>query len=739
MAVFNPNPQEVQIEDYRGFSHPISPVEGNKALGTALAGVGQIASHAGEMVKDIGKVQEFNTRQDIANDPDLAKANALRDQQTSAYETYNEAVRQARADTGQPIDLIAAGGQKPEDLPPDLQNFPQVAGKLAQAKLDARQNAAYLTAQVDDLAKKMRSKYPDHLDYIDNEFKKAGFGNTANERLHAAQQLYLQAQAGRDDVQKEALSTARSHIGTVPGLDQDIADITANKPGSIPAMYKKVNSYLTTNSNLQQAVNRQDLTDKLSSNDMVKAFDDFAVNTLNNGMQDRYEKQGLRSEKQIADEVAAYQTGKKTLDGPAIERLTLEANAAKQRDYNIMWNEAYKKGANGHSAVELMGGPGILKERINNHLTQYDNILSALKDGKVGLAQAIPSLIKAKTDTNTWRIMGDPELGPKVQTLQVASQINPQWAATLFQNDYSFFSDAMQIYFKHERAAQVTEGKPVKDALWQIANRANGIEPQAAMHFIDGVKDIWKTPAQGGLEDEGKRQAFKSFFDNANNGLLKFFPHDRVEKVGDQHIEIPGRLSIYRNLTDPRVISEAKRLGPQTFNMLKDWTEKEFYGSIAFDKIRNLEQISDQIPKKYYDIGWNDKTGEFHVKGTPELADYNKRAFGTRKGSARFATQYDPEGLIGPLLKDINEGLKPINELGRIEGKEPTTYALRMLQKMQIDLSGISGIPQEMLGSLKSSTMMPVINAKDIREGETPQEAIKRKKAEQMAPVLGAE
>src|SRR5258708_4590320 len=88
MSVFNPNPQQVQEEDFRNYSRPITPFEGSKAAATALSGVGQGLAHTGEFIKDVGKVQEFSTRQDIANSPELASANATREQVTAGYENY---------------------------------------------------------------------------------------------------------------------------------------------------------------------------------------------------------------------------------------------------------------------------------------------------------------------------------------------------------------------------------------------------------------------------------------------------------------------------------------------------------------------------------------------------------------------------------------------------------------------------------------------------------------------------
>jgi len=733
MTVFNPNPQLVQEEDFRGYTKPISSFEGSKAAGTALSGIGQTLAHTGEFVKDVGKVQEFNTRQAIENDPiGLAKAQKSREASNDAYQNFFDKNEQLQTSINAPnagVELIQPGVDK-ASLPVDIRNAEQIITAQGQAKLDTKINQVLLAGEVDASAKRLREKYPDHVDYIDHLYERAGFGNPANRKQQALQQYYLAANAGKDDEKKAALALARAHPqipgimigigGQGPGLMEDVQN---NKPGAQQLLQRTIGKYLSDDYLLHRAITQEEGNDKLAASSAQKNLDIALQSDMNNEQQTMYERGGFRTYGDMTREIADYQSGRKPVDTEAVQRLNLQLVGARQQ-FIDRWikkttepfmqegplpttHGGYGPGAptpvldkygNKITLASRLGGVDKARAQIMGAVDFYDEQIKAVNNHDFGLATHMSQMLDATTDKDYATLMADKELGPYVRVMRAMTKANSQWGQHLFELAIPDATGKMNSWFKNHKVSNFNLGDPAIDTVKVIAENQTVLDASLARHYIQSVRDLWKTPAEGGLaSDDSKRMAAKSYFQNSN-GITSYFPNDTTVKVRGRDIPVPGRMSMFRELTDDRVTKEMHRLGPETWNMYKNFAETE-HGSFLFrNQIRNLMKIADDPDLVTM---WDNEKGEFHVEQSPTAKRQGVFTSVFAKQANAKSTSYND---AQPIVKQVNEGLKSMKTIAAEEGISPTLYALRKLQEIDFDFEGVSGIPAEMLKSLHLST-----------------------------------
>jgi hypothetical protein len=690
MAVFNPNPGQVQEEDFRNFSHPISPVEGNKALGTALTGVGQGLAHAGEFVKDIGKVQEFNTRQDIENSPELKAAGAARDQSIAAYENfYNQGVDQKELQTSinapnAGVELIAPGVDK-ASLPTDLRTLPQIAGGLAQAKLDTKVNQVLLTAEVERNAKALRARFPDHVDYIDHVFRQAGFGNTANEKLHALQQFYLAANASKNDETKSAIAFGHTLIDKgIPNTAPLVDAVRQGVPGAIQKLEEHGNRYLADDYILKKGLERLRGGNELDKDAAAKSFGTYLDGVVNSGLQSVYANSGYKNFDEIQARVQWIQAHPEATNPLEVEKLSQQLHLLRDQHESLMTRKLFEpvtKGS-GTTNATLLGPDGAQtgQAMIKARLYPIDQTIQAVENKDFGLATYIPHMVDAFTQADIKAMMDDKELRPHIVDLLAMIKLSPQLGEKIYFQTHEGIDKAMLAFVQNRQVGMVAKGTPVTDGLQELIK--SGRASVAAKPMLDVANWIH----DGTLtNDDQKRTVAKAFFDFSNQGNLKLFPQDRYEQQGKNRVFIPGREFMFKDLTSPKMTDEMKRLGPQTWNMYKTYVDKEHGESIFLSQIRQLEQFTTGPNFKGLEIAWDDKDGHFHAKG-----------------STRFSPGVPPA--VERTIAQVNEGLDSLNYIGKKDGQSPSVYTLRKLRELGADLGGFSGIPAEMLKAVQGST-----------------------------------
>jgi hypothetical protein len=670
-----------------------------------LTGVGQGLAHAGEMVKDIGKVQEFQTRQQIENSPGLEGENEIklaekaRDQATAAYENfYNQTIgdKELQTSINAPnagIELLQPGVDK-KTLPTDLRTVPQIAGQLSQAKLDTKINSVLLTAEVDRQAKALRARFPDHVDYIDHEFARAGFGNTANAKMQALQQYFLSANAGKDEDLKNSISYAHSH-SDVPGIDTLVDRLHAGDRTAIPVLERAVRRYESAKDGLKLSVEQLDASNKFTKDAAGKSWADYTSNVVNGGFQTMYDKAGYKNLEQINARVQEIQAGGAAATNPLeVEKLKQTLHLLRDQQEAAMEKELFRplEKNSGKTTATLLGAggeDGAAKGRaqIQTALGAVDRVIQAVENKDFGLASYIPAQHNAMVQAATKSMLDDKDLGPHMINLGAAAKISPEWGQKLYEANHPDVSEALQAWDKNREVGMVTKGTPANDAAKVLIDY--GKNPQAARSLVEKVDLISKPAKDGGLRDDNqKRNVAKSFFDAANQGFLKNFPNDSYERDRNGVLQYkPGRMAIFKRMTKDANADEMKRLGPETWNMYKTYVEHE-HGDILFTgQLKQLDQFTENKYFKDLDFGWDDKEGHFHVK--------------PKAGTTTFK---DVPPAVKRVIDQVNTGLDSLNYIAKKDGHSSTVYTLQKLRELNFNFEGFSGIPAEMLGAVEKST-----------------------------------
>lgn len=715
MAIFNPSPTPVQEEDFRSYSHPTSQMEGNKALGTALAGGGKVLSDAGELIKDYGKVEEFNTRQDIANSPELATANAARDSATAAYENYyNSKVDDTQKTINAPnagLSLFPEGGPD-KDMPTDLRSLPQLAGSMATAKLDTKVNQVLLTAEVDRQAKALRARYPDHADYIDQQFQRAGFGKTANAKYQALQNFFIAANANKDEDKKAAIAYGRSH-SDVPDVAPLIQDVHNDVPGAVQKLENHINKFESYRTGLTVANSRFELDSKTSAYEAKRSAETFASGIVNASISSQYDKSGLTSPQKISDRIAYLRQHGNEIDPQELLNLDNDLVNIKQQSINygmkyltgpimdptvkgpVQVPKTDSQGRQMSTAALLPNGVADARTIMNSAVQPIDDMREAIRNKEWGLSAHTAQMMDVYTDQRLKSMLADKDLVEYGASLRAAIKFNQDWGQKMFEATYPQGTAAMNGWIKNHQVAQVANANPLKDPLGKLA--ASGDNPQSAQYLINNITSVWKTPQEGGLkDDESKRNVAKAFFAPENQGNLKFFPDDRFDTdARGLPTFIPGRMSIYKKMTDPRVTDEMKRLGPDTWDMYKKWVVHEHTDVLFNSQLRTFESFPQDYSQRL-EFGWNDQSGHFEVKAKPS-------------NDKRTPSRVPPP--VSDMLAKVNSGLDNINYIGAKDGLSPTVYTLKALKEMNFNFGsqdpneppGFKGIPQELLRSVQKA------------------------------------
>lgn len=739
MAAFDPNPALVQEEDFRSYSHPTSQMEGNKALGTALAGGGKVLSDAGELVKDYGKVEEFNTRQDIANSPELATAQAARDSATTAYENYyNSKVDDTQKTINAPnagLSLFPEGGPD-KDLPTDLRSLPQIASNMANAKLDTKVNQVLLTATVDAQAKALRARYPDHADYIDQQFQRAGFGKTANAKYQALQNFYIAANAGKDEDKKKAIALGDSHMDT-PDVAPMIRDVQNDVPGAADRLRNHINKFESYKTGLAVANSKFELDSKTSAYEAKRSAETFAAGIVNASVTSKYEAAGLTSPQKISDRIAFLREHEDQIDPNELMRMDNDLLNMKQQSMNfgmkyltgpimdptvkgpVQVPKTDSEGRTMSTASLLPNGVADAHTIMTSATQHLDEMREAIRNKEWGLSSHIAQMMDAHTDIKVKSMMQNPKLDDYFSSMRAAVKFNSDWGKKMFDLTVPDATAAMQSWMKDASVAQVAKAIPVVGPLNILAK--SGENPSTAQYLINNITSIWKPTTAGGLsDDDSKRNLAKSFFDGANKGMLKLFPDDRI----DNGQFIPGRMSIFKKLTDPRVTDEMKRLGPETWDTYKKWVVSE-HGDVLFNsQLRAFESFPQDYAQRLT-FGWNDREGHFEVKPKPS-------------NDKRTPSRVPPP--VSEMLANVNKGLDSLNYIGSKDNLSPTVYTLQALKQLNFRFGstdpdappGFTNIPKELLRSVQNSVKQGV----EIRRGETAGDALKRQAMEDKKPTV---
>src|SRR5882762_10716698 len=208
MVTFAPELQNMPIPDWTKTSHPTSQPESDKSKGIALSTIG-------EGIQGAATIAETGA-EDYLKEKVRAGVETLRDTTTLAYEDIRKSQVQGTAPDPQAAKTAGFTGKLTSDgpdIPDGLQSGLDKATTLSLAKAQGKANDTLYTGALNAMAKQLRSQYPGHRDFTDEQISRISGINPANAYMQNLLVDINRAGQGQDQFQKMILEKAGSNMG----------------------------------------------------------------------------------------------------------------------------------------------------------------------------------------------------------------------------------------------------------------------------------------------------------------------------------------------------------------------------------------------------------------------------------------------------------------------------------------------------------------------------------------------
>jgi hypothetical protein len=737
MAIFNPQVPDTKDPNFF-YSKPIGPVEFKSSAGIALKDAGEIASSAikggDEIVKSFASQSVKNAvypeREQFIEGLDagyaytvlkpLAQGNAAAAPAPgpSADGSIGGGDNASYA-PGKPMDLLGGGPEVPEDL----KNLPMQLDTLRSAKDARRIPEMYYVGKLMDIAKDVRSRYPEgYREYIDHEISKITGFDPANKYIGVVMASLVAAQ--QPDKEVEHILADLRHAGTREGITNadKIYALVKNRQMSPEAAM----SWLTPRMqfkweqtqreadikrwNDNKGIAREANTDYVRAQVGHVALDYFT--TLQAVMPDGVEKDQYGHVVLSSDQARMW--------ARQIDDKEKEARAYLDKWYMT------KNPNTSYSPSDLM-----TKEDFDKHVNPYMSLFGYAKDrmlnektGDVFLAANLAKDIEANDKLALYR---NKDIGWIVRQQKAIRETAGQEAADVFfaEGLKKQFSERIQNYITTQKMDMIASDPLNPKTLKQAFDEAqrDGITFPKALHelttIIDDPDGISLLSPK--TKDEAKLKIANGLFSPKNRGLLVGINPDSYDDQGRFH---PGKESLYRRLGSADIATEVKRLSnknPDLWRNYVDTMEHMFGSELLSKEIQNLNSYQ-QNPNLA--ISWDDennqwglviKDGDRIIDSHAELNNdvYLKGATSGRKpgpadsGASTLGTSYlitpgNVDAIRGSINR-LNSGLRTLSNAAAADPKvDVEKYLLDTMATFGADygLSLPEGLPGSMVDAI---------------------------------------
>lgn len=607
MAQFNPDVPKGEPPSYLGYSKPIEQPAVDQTLSTLFKGVGDIFSNA---VKGGDEIVKDKLQNEI-----YAKADTQRQIFTSDLENVRgggKATTPGLVRTGESV-----------DVPDSVEVGIDQAESLASARANGKVSPTYYWGRLNELAKSLRAQYPGYRDYIDQQFSSITGQNPAN--------AYVSALSGDINAAQTSANSERNKINALFNSPEILGNPAVREFHALWAAGLKSPEeawqFISRNQQRHWEVvasnnsmtllrnNKEFIADKTSKEadlDVAHGITNHLDTlTLPNG-QNAYDFIG----KAIRGEVAT--------DDTQMHAITTYLRSKRTELDKSIWADWSVARADGGSKMTDMGGSKAARERLDNNMKVYDNIISDLADNNFGAAFMQKNFVSAKIDSAKARWLSDTQTGDFATKLAVINGLaGPNYVKDYFTSVLGDkdLPDQLRTYFENKTLDLHTQINPlnnlpippnspappsktfdgvIKEAKDKgLGDTNQGSSPKDAAAFNKNVLKQINTLTASKAPDELKLNIAKAAFDPKGRGLLEnFSPEDARD--------------VYDKFTNKAVTNEMKRLGDQHGSKIwtdyKDTVDTWFSRVVFRNDILQLNNIGSNPAVK---IGWDSEAGQF--------------------------------------------------------------------------------------------------------------------------------
>lgn len=432
MADFNPQ-FETPDPSYLRYSKPIDQPQSDKSTGMLLQGVGagidEGVGLADKTFKDVIK-KEIDTKTDAAKDDFLT--------QLDQYKQENGTTG-SKPGTGNPLDANASASEidlmhPGDNIPGDVQKGLDTVQSLANAKSQSKFKSTNLDANLTDILKDLRNRYPGYRDYIDEQGSKIIGYNPANKLINdkISELNAQQANASKEQDYWEKQITTSGYTGSQEILAKFQRDHNISA----------VQQWYAGNAIAHQTIADKKAAFELADKD--KSDLNYRAETLANTVATQATVDPYRNKRFINDDPTSYTSAEiqsqlfemsqkpDARNADTIRNLGTQLKALEvytQQNVRIALTNAKTK--DGFSVAQVLG-PKKVQEIINNNITQvYGPMHDMLENQNVGLVHSAQNAITDVVDTTSLRFLQDPTTHGVMATGAAINKLFPTISPTL--------------------------------------------------------------------------------------------------------------------------------------------------------------------------------------------------------------------------------------------------------------------------------------------------------------------
>lgn len=711
MAVFNPQVQPTQPQDFSGQFHAIAGPTPDKSSEILLGTIGGA-------VTDLTGLADRTVKQSIDHEV-YAQVDQQRDAYTQALEAARTQVRGPMASSSSPTQAMSfAEEEQSESLPPQISGLSNTLQGLSSARSAGKINDTYYTQQLNSIAKSLRSQYPGYRDYIDSKISSVSGVDPANAYYKNLMQDISQGMALKGTADKDINTllmdaNKKGFEGADTMLIAHRANVAAGIDDSNQVLRwynswtsKKANHEAMKNAREEATWNKDDTNLKYKQ-DFSQIADDYVtqgINTFRVGT-------GSMTVQGFMDKVTQSSVRGEDVDPKVLDQGVTAIGALKAEATRQLYSNARKVQSNGLSFETVLGSDAT-KKMIEDKVAIYDTMIQQIRNKDTGSAFSAARQVEGIGSFSQKQLLTSPTIGAVAQKMKAVNDTFPQMAPILTQMVIgSGLTGDLQTYLQDKTTSAVTTpGSSLIDDFRGAKKLTQGSEGSSSSQKL--YKEVLRIPTIIGSQDprvpdEAKLAAAKYAFAPKNTRVLDEINMDSM--VNGKYV--PGKYSAYSILTAPQVTNNMWKLRQRGGEGQEVWGEYKNWSEVSFAKLfrSDIQTLEGFVGKDVKSIGWDEQNGRFREIQASDPGAPKRFISGPGSG---LVTQpkaiVDQEALnrINTVVRRINGGLSSLKEVIGKEGGDTSEYLARTLITIGMDTEGkVQGLPKNILDNIAAAKL----------------------------------
>jgi hypothetical protein len=644
------------LQNYFGWSHPISDIPVDKSNAVLIEGLGGAAVDA---VKAYTEVKKQGLEEEVQK-----TVYPARDKEIDTLLDIREKLRKGGLTTGDVEDVTGTSATPPVSKPPLAYNEesptapvsmvsttgPQVYAQADPteapaevqdlgAELDARkqsldQNKISRTEFMRDMymkAQRMRAENPKWVDVIDKEFGRILGTDPANATMASTirdiNSMVAQTQRADPVLQdlrwaiKQGFPNADLYLKAYKEkrIDQDKVYEFINKEG-----FQFYQGRLR-----EQGARKSEMDQKDRARDATDRFRTEGAKIANNYFSALRMEAGLNTPEELLALVTRIQNGTLKVTDEEVVVLANSIRAAKVNAQAQMLEMARRIPEDGRSMERDMG-PQEVKRETEASLALFDEVEKLITDKQVGAAFMAQSIAEAIGRDDHLGLLRDTKFAPFARVLgalrkNIGDNYLAQFATKHLTSSPEFTAGINDYISVHKAGSLVTQdlrtqagvSNSLNDAILK-ARRAGVSNPKVYEGLLDITKEIANPELKGPGGDAAKVNAAKWAFDSSKNkGLFTNFAKDIINNDGSV---VPGAFRAFQRLTSPDIAKEINRLdgtpgGQGLKNMYINFVQQTAGVELLRSEFNTMDAFFNDPNLR---VAFNKGTGHFEVHFVPQ-------------------------------------------------------------------------------------------------------------------------